>query len=80
MRSDRYWVAAHERRYPSAARPQWIIIHDGKDRPTVVSKLRPLTWSADLRNARFFLKRDAKRLLLATFGEGWEEFVYLVRP
>lgn len=80
MGSRTYWVAAHERRYPSAARPQWVILHDGIDRPTVIRSLRPLTWSADLRNAKLFLRRDAVRLLLELFGPGWEDVVYLVRP
>lgn len=77
-----YWVKRHERRYPSAAKPSWIVIND----PSLHGRIKVLVtrkrWSEDLSAARLFLKRDAKRLLTDQFGEGWEELgtFFLVRP
>lgn len=88
-----YYVRSHWRNLPSAATPQWIIIHEQgvHHKLKVLSGLRPIAWSTDLGEAKFLLKRDAKRRVMEMFGTiDWDgtncielpnhERVWLVRP
>ena len=57
-RGETYWVKAHERRYPSAAKPHWIAyrINDGH---TLVRVDGPNSmWTSSVILARTFLKRS----------------------
>lgn len=90
--NDTYWVKRHERHYPTAAIPQWILLHEQgiHHKLKVLSGLRPIAWSTDLGEAKFLLKRDAKRRAEEMFGPlEWDgnmvelpnhERLWLVRP
>lgn len=79
MAEDCYWVKRHQRRWPAAAKPRWIILLDSTSGLKVLGTGLKWTRHGD---PKFFLKRKAIELLTAEFGGGWEdvEFIYLVRP
>jgi hypothetical protein len=81
MPNKTYWVAAHERRYPGEAEPQWILIHEQADGLSCLCGLRPMWWTGDLGKAKFMLKRQAKQYAASQFGElEWDKQNHVAVP